>query len=646
VKTALPSLPELNNVTGTVSGGTATLVFQPLDDAKDYRVYVLPDDKDVLTTADGKFKGIANAVYRCAGMRQTPKITMDGSRSFQLAGGLLTLTDGQKVGGYVRPLSEATLGFVYTSEGADRMPVHALGNPATGSDLGYSWQLWEAARDKTYVADAAEVTRLVGAGWVDYGIAFYTVASDASDAQPLYSSINPDSKAHYYYNSTGEVGMRKPKPADAAFSVLAHAGTDTQPLMRVFYTNDSGAAGDKFGHDELAAGKPYFDRARQQGFNLPVFEVEWSGMTAKTKLVIEALDGVCPFQGLLTNKSLPVDGQFARWFTFAEIQGAAANHEVFMNGQGDASSSPKPIARSFVEVTPADHPKMDWMSHFETPETFKDTTPTQCSPENLMCDAGTLHTLSSDSLDVTLNGIEGQRWGLYPLYGQLWSSFTDLGGDVPGQLRMTPKLRATMASDKFLHVIMDVNALSTARRYPQILINDQPDRPLWIATRMDPYGHTLTFQPFQDWPNVLQLEVCDKQGWAVNMHCPGFDLRRLPDGSIAPNLLVGEQTSEDKLNRFEIYVSTTRAYMFIDGRPHGCAVLNPASVPSGNVAVTFGDVVYHSGADEGLRTNLAGSFETLQKGTVVQRHFDFMGYSSGVAAPEWPSNLPCATTAK
>jgi hypothetical protein len=645
VKTALPVLPELTNVTGTVSGGTAKLVFQPLDGAKDYRVYVLPDDKDVLTTSDGKFKAIANAVYRCAGMRQTPKITLDGSRTFQLPGGLLTLADGQKVGGYVRPLSEATLGFVYTSDGTGRMPVHALGNPAAGSDLGYSWQLWEAARDKNYVVDAAEVKRLVEAGWVDYGVAFYTIAAGAADAQPIYGTFSPD-KAHYYYSSAAEVGMRKPQPADAAFSVLAHAATGTQPLMRVFYTNDSGANGDKYGHDELAAGKPYFDRVRQQGFELPEFEVEWSGMTAKTKLVIEALDGACPFQGLFTNKSLPADGQFVRWFTFDEIQAAAANHEVFMNGQGDAASSPKPIARSFVEITPLDHPKMDWMSHLETPETFTDTTPTQCTPDNFMCDAGTLHMLSSDSLDVTLNGIEGKRWGLFSLYGQLWSSFSDAGADVAGQLRMTPKQHATMDSDTYLHVILDVNALSTTRRYPQILINDQPDRPLWIATRAAPYGHTLTFQPFQDWPNVLQLEVCDKQAWAVNMHCPGFDLRRLPDGSIAPNLLVGEQAGEDKLNRFEIYVSTKRAYMFLDGRPHGCADLKPASVPSGNVAVTFGDVVYHSGADDGLRIDMAGSFETRQKGTVVQRHFDFMGYSSGVAAPEWPSNLPCATTAK
>ena len=52
------------------------------------------------------------------------------------------------------------------------------------------------------------------------------------------------------------------------------------------------------------------------------------------------------------------------------------------------------------------------------------------------------------------------------------------------------------------------------------------------------------------------------------------------------------------MNRFEIYVSTSKAYVFFDGQPYGCAKFNPATIPSGNVKVTFGDVVYHTGVDK------------------------------------------------
>ena len=95
---------------------------------------------------------------------------------------------------------------------------------------------------------------------------------------------------------------------------------------------------------------------------------------------------------------------------------------------------------------------------------------------------------------------------------------------------------------------------------------------------------------------------------------------------------------------FEIYASTRRAYIFFDGAPYGCVDLAAGTAPSGEVRVTFGDVVYHSGADDGIRDRLPDGFSHRHKYTIAERHFGPLGFASGVAAPEWnEAIMPCVT---
>src|SRR5262249_40132023 len=70
-RTALPPLPDpFTNVVVTGRGDSVGVDIDPVDDAVDYRIYPLPPDGDVMTSADGTVT-VKNAVYRCAGARNT-----------------------------------------------------------------------------------------------------------------------------------------------------------------------------------------------------------------------------------------------------------------------------------------------------------------------------------------------------------------------------------------------------------------------------------------------------------------------------------------------------------------------------------------------------------------------------------------------
>jgi hypothetical protein len=200
-----------------------------------------------------------------------------------------------------------------------------------------------------------------------------------------------------------------------------------------------------------------------------------------------------------------------------------------------------------------------------------------------------------------------------------------------------------MDASKFLHVTMEATASSTARRYPQILVSD---RQAPIQFRL-PQGKTIVVQPRAEvaeysFPIKYEIQLCKMRKWDVNDQCPEYDLHRIPgkDGSgdtrLAPNAELGELANSDQLVKFDAYLSTSRVYLFLDDRPYACALLPPDAAPSGAVTVTWGDVLYHSGVDT-VFSHLASH---LQIDT--NRHFDNLGFSSGVDEPGWDeTRLPC-----
>jgi hypothetical protein len=229
--------------------------------------------------------------------------------------------------------------------------------------------------------------------------------------------------------------------------------------------------------------------------------------------------------------------------------------------------------------------------------------------------------------------------------GEHWVTYGDVGADTNGKYRLTPLQKATMSASTFLHATMEVDAYSTDRRYPQLLISDQ-DIPVQYALQN---GHTFIVQTrgaataWAAWPINYEFQICNLRTWDVNNQCPVYDLyhQAAADGGagrLAPNDEVGEHASVDHRVTFDVYASTTRAYLFLDGSPYGCADM-PASggVPAGPVTVTWGDVLYHSGVDPDF------AFHSRHLQIETRRHFDNLGFSSGVPAPQWDeSRFPCA----
>ena len=252
-----------------------------------------------------------------------------------------------------------------------------------------------------------------------------------------------------------------------------------------------------------------------------------------------------------------------------------------------------------------------------------------------------------DQMWISVESAPKTGEGLYAagaMQGEWWVSYADVAADTNGKYRLTANQKATMGASNFLHVTMEVDAYSTARRYPQILISDA-EAPVQYGLEK---GHTIVVQPrsdtnvVYDYPVAYQIELCKLRNWDVNDQCPVYDLYHAlgSNGKITrlnPNDELGEYASVDHRVLFDVYASTNRVYLFLEGEPYGCANLPSGAAPTGPVTVTWGDVLYHSAVDHTY------AFHAAHMQVEQRRHFDNLGFSSGVNAPTWDeTRLPCA----
>jgi hypothetical protein len=649
-QTKLPTLPQMTGVVALQDDDSASITFDPVDGALDYRVYPLPADGDIDVASSGAVV-VHNATYRCAGDRESPPAYAD---SEPVIGGeaIHTQVDQQTVGGYMRTLAGATLGYVYTQPGAGLVPVYELGESDPNADTTCYFGRWEASRVKKYTTSETERDALLKAFARDDGIAFYVPATaDATTTNINFEDQQSGTpyQMRFYFPDGPEATAHTSRTL--AFPVLTAAAPGTQPLMRVFYNNTCG-----WSHDELAVGQERFNRAYHQGDTRPLFSLLWAGLTAPTTLVVEALDTGCPFQGYMAPQAFPgetvpfgdMNVVHQPWLTFANIQAASSTGEVFINGQHEATNQPKAIARSFISVKPQPRPKMDFFANFapgSTPETF---TTVPCGVAGGNCfQTWRQQSPTFDQIWIDVESAPTMGDGLFaygPMLGEWWVSYADVSADTNGKYRLTANQKATMSSSNFLHVTMEVDAYSTSRRYPQILISDA-DAPVQYGLET---GHTIILQPraeinvMYDFPDNYELQLCKLRSWDVNNQCPVYDLYHTLDSTgkitrLNPNDEFGEHASVDHRVLFDLYASTDRAYVFLDGQPYGCANLTPGAAPTGPVTVTWGDVLYHSAVDHTY------AFHTAHMMVEQRRHFDNLGFSSGVPAPTWDeARLPCA----
>lgn len=566
----LPPLPAMSNVQAQVSGSTVNITFDPVDGAQDYRAYLMPENSDIVTSG-GDLVGVKNAIYRCAGLRAVPPVqpakdAIDATNTFGQGSGNDSFTQTH-VGpykiefgpDYTRTTADDTLGYVFTSSQPNTAPVYEVGDPGAFSDHYGDGIRLKQTREKMYLQDFTTYQAKVAAGWRDDGIVFYAPtnasACGGSVLRPVDEIETIDTGYNllyrWYYSSTAEVAAWSTvnfasTPQNTPFSVCSTQATGSQPLMRVNYTFPT----NQNAHDELAVGQSRYDLARCQGTTTgscanvasrALWSIRYSGITAPTQLIVEALDSGCPYPGGLwgtesESSSLdpiiptppyptPVDNFTDPIFTLAQIQQTSPGGigEAYLNGQfdlvpnalGEAAGSPfvtngtpHPIARTVLNVAPQARPAMDFSSNFENSETFTEVfTNIDGSPapdcglieafppngdiqavfpnfEAVGCQDS--YQLTSPTYDVLVFGGESPE-----TVGIAQGEFITAGGGAVWTAPLHPPAASISPTDntKFLHAALEVNGYSDDRRYPQIMISDH-----WEGTP----GNTTP--PVQDVP--------------------------------------------------------------------------------------------------------------------------------------------------
>ncbi len=676
----VPELPLLQNVKVTTRGDTATIDFEPVAGALDYRIYPEPAAADWLIGANGEV-GAKNAIYRCAGDRVFQDRASDTANLFacSIAGCANTQHN------YVRTEADSTLGYVFVSPAAGRVPVYRVADPNGGGGFRNSdWvvPLYSEANSAEYVTDPAARDALLAKGWRDDGIAFYTIDPTSTSTTKTVYRIKyapgvdwQGDNVVFFFSDGPEHDARAAQPAKEIadlgprFKVLATQEAGSVALRRVQYPGS---------FDVLAAGEARFQQVLHQG-GRPLASVTWPGIKKATRFIVEALDTGCPFpNGYIASShhAADVDRTSLQPFNSPSItvdEARLSSGEVFVNGQHDPANRPKPVARAYVDLTPQAQPTMDFLATFDDGAPWAALTKFQDNNAFIFRNAD----WAIDTSGCTENFTVG------PVLGQLVLGMADGGSSC--NVSITPKKVATkLTADKYLHVTMKTDIPSTGRRYPQLMVTNVPlkadpdpmtgnidDVPVHARLGNFPYqvagadmmlgtaddvpaqgGQSIVVQPFGGYQET-QIEFCDTRGWGVSQQCNRANVYGFHAGDYqdtwkqawTPVPVQGDLAGYDRPVQWDVYTSTSRVYVFMDGKPSACAVLPAGRMTTGDVTVAYRAVLYHCGIDETVTPVDTGhKYEHDHSICHSDRHMDDFGIDLSVAAPAWDeTKLPCGT---
>jgi hypothetical protein len=675
--TCVPELPALQNIRVTTRGDTAIIGFEPVLGARDYRIYPEPAEGDWLIGQNGEV-GAKNAIYRCAGDRIHQPRESDEANRFQCSVGGCENT----LHGYLRSEPESTLGYVYLSPGMDRQPVYRIADPNGGGGFrNADWvvPLYSEANSAEYVADPAARDALLAKGWRDDGIAFYTAKAASKTVYRIRYTPGADwqgGNVVFFFTDGPEHDKRAAQPPSEIaemgprFKILPTQEPGSVPLRRVTYPGS---------FDVLAAGEARFDLVMHQG-GRPLPSLTWPGLKkGPTRFVLEALDSGCPFPGgyiAAMKADADLDRTSKQPFNSPSItldEARLSSGEVFVNGQHAPTNRPKPVARAYVDVTPEPQPKMDFLATFDEGAPWEPFTKWKDNNAFVFRNA----SWAVDTSGCTDNFTFG------PLLGQFLLGFADGGSSC--NVSITPRQVATrVAPDRFLHVRMSTDVPSTGRRYPQVLITTTPLAPdpapnasnvdkVPVHTRLGRFpfervgpdmkfgtaddapaegGQSIVVQPFGGYQET-QIEFCDQRGWGVSQQCEranvyGFhagDYQSTWKQAWLPVPVQGDVAGYDRPVQWDVYASTSRVYVFMDGKPSACAVLPANRMPAGPVTVAYRAVIYHCGIDETVTPASTGhQYERNHSICHSDRRMDDFGIELSAPAPAWDESvLPCGT---
>jgi hypothetical protein len=369
-----------------------------------------------------------------------------------------------------------------------------------------------------------------------------------------------------------------------------------------------------------------FNKAYQQGTQ-PFGELHYSGITGPTTLVVEAVDRLCPFQGLVSSRTQPAGSisgvAYPALLTPDQMHAASPTGEVYVNGQG-AGGTPHAVARACVQVSPAPLPSFDW-SYDGHPETY--TTAVTNVFQTWTFDSPTFH--------FELRSVATDEWAVGSLFGELWVIYGDTATAASGStglLTMTAKAQPTLGASDFVHATMEVDMFVTDRRFPQLVISDQGSPPSSFEVHVQG-GITTAVD--------LHAEFCHQLAWDPGAQCPTWDMHQIGGSTpfLAPHLEFNGHMGTDVTRKLDAYVSTNRVYVFLDGAPFGCGDIPAGQFLAGPATLTFGDVAFVTSQDFGVPWF---PFHAAQMKTLTTRHFSNLGFSSHVQAPAWDESVfPC-----
>jgi hypothetical protein len=612
-------------------------------------VYTLPADEDVLVGEQGEV-AIRNAIYRCAGERPRFDREYDAINQFSrsIAG---------SVHNYTRTEAESVLGYVYLTPSANRVAVYRVANPNLRG--GYVWEYASPPAKEyngaDYVVGIEARDALIAQGWRDDGIAFYI---PAEGTRPIYRRQYTENGSVLFYTDGAEQAARAGDGGTSdfgeRFKILATEEAGSVPLHRVFY----GWANE---HDTLAAGEANFQSVLHQG-SLPVTSVTWPGLAGDTTLVIEALDGGCPFAGsYIGGNAAPESTRYTYAYPTVTVdQARLSSGEVFINGQSDPTSRPRPIARGYVNVTPEPNPQMDWFQSFDIGAAWEPM-------QEIIHDGNGNVILRNSVMSAEFGSTVDDAFSYGPMLGQFYVGSTT-------SVRLVARgVDSSLANDSYLHVTMSTSVPSTNRRYPQIWITTTPevtpadvphsyDVPL--ESRLGPFpfemkppgaNDTIVVQPFTA-NHEMQIQVCNNRGWGVSQQCDRANVYGFHAGmdqmqswatgvDWTPMPVIGELAGLDRPVKIDVYASTTRVYTYVEGKPAGCAVIPSGQLQPGAYNVVFGTSGYHIDIDESvIPENSPHAYWRRYHQFHVERLFDDLGISGGVSRPTWDeTRMPCGT---
>ncbi len=657
----LPELPRIDNVRVTQRGDTAIVDFEPVEGARDYRIYPLPSSDDVLIGENGELV-VQNAIYRCAGDRPLRSRSDDPATAYDasLGGGANLLHD------YERDEADSVLGHVYLTPGEGREAVYRMADP--NGHGGFQNADWlapmlseQAAAD--YVIGTAARQEALNSGMRDDGIVFYAPAAGTVGTTPVYRKQYSDQwngpLLTFYFTEGDEYDARAMDSGDDVvdfgerFEVFVEPQAGTVPLHRVLYSGNNS-------FDVLAAGEPRFQWTLNQG-NQPIWSLAWPGLTATTTLVIEALDQGCPFpDGYVASHSAPADEFNYPSLTLDEAR--LDSGEVYINGQHDPANRPRPIARAYVEVTPEADPDMDWFEGFDADATW--------DPFEIESGNNGVFIYRNDKWAIDFSGCT-PNLTVGPMLGQLVVGYADGGSSC--NMSMVPReIEPQISANDFLHVRMSTTIPSTGRRYPQVMITTtdvlnpgdvQPLDSVPLHARLGPFSfsgepvgsgpeRSIIVQPFGGY-HELNLEFCDGRGWGVSEQCPHANIYGHHAGNYTeeweepwlPLPPLGDVAGFDRPVQLDVYASTERVYVFVDDKPAGCGILPTGRMPEGDVNVAFRGVLYHCGIDESVVPD-DSAHQYLKRFSLCHfdRAMDDFGIDEHVPAPAWNEDImPCGT---